>query len=116
MNASPLIEQVCLRTTGGQSALPYIIEPAHNARSHQGRETSALAFDVGEFLGDFAVANAEDVDAADVPVTPGVTPAGGAAVAAGEQLFQLEVSRWGAAQKLRPEGTDGRLAGKPLAV
>src|SRR5215213_10259562 len=75
-----------------------------------------LPFDVRELLGDLAIPNAENVDAADRAVAPGVAPADGAAIAAGESVLGRELRPWRSREERLPEGAHRRLPLMPLAV
>src|SRR6266498_3116478 len=83
--------------------------------------TVGLTLDVRKLLRDFAVADAEDVDAADVAglalaVDPVIDPADGAAVAAGEDVLAVEASVWGGREEPFPEATNAVLACEALTV
>src|SRR5215211_1921526 len=80
------------------------------------RSKCDLTLHVAELFGAFAVADAKHVHAADMAVAPGVAPARGAAVAAGEQLFQLEMRAGRSAEESFPKPTYRRLSGEALPI
>ena len=92
----------------------------HRSLKRPAAGCSPLPLDVGELLGQLAVAHPEDVDAAQMALLavllPGVEPAHDATVARRELLLRREVRGGGGGEEALPYRAHGRLAVEVVAV